>query len=103
MVAVHGFDSRGKEWIDPLFALADNGVELHFFRWNDKQCPEAGARDLAAALRSLVAARPRLEEEAAPEQLRRAALRAMGQRADLHGAFPSPPPAGTCLRGPKDR
>ena len=62
VVAVHGFDSRGKEWIDPLFALADNGVELHFFRWNDKQCPEAGARDLAAALRNLVAARPHLEE-----------------------------------------
>jgi len=61
LVAVHGFESRGKEWIDPLFALADNGVELHFLRWNDKQCPEAGARDLAAALRGLVAARPDLE------------------------------------------
>jgi len=61
LVAVHGFESRGKEWIDPLFALADNGVELHFFRWNDKQCPEAGARDLSAALRSLVAGRPDLE------------------------------------------
>lgn len=60
VVAVHGFESKGAEWIDPLLALADNGVELHFFRWNDKQCPDAGARDLASALRGLVRARPDL-------------------------------------------
>ncbi|MCB9700850.1 MAG: alpha/beta hydrolase [Myxococcales bacterium] len=61
VVAVHGLESKGKEWIDPLLALADNGVELHFFRWNDRQCPDAGARDLTAALRGLVKARPEIE------------------------------------------
>lgn len=62
VIAVHGLDSAGKEWVDPILALADNGVELHFFRWNDKQCPEGGAKDLEAALRGLVARSPHLQK-----------------------------------------
>lgn len=61
IVAVHGFDSRGKEWVEPLLTLADNGAEIYFFRWNDKQCPESGANDLEAALRELVAGAEHLE------------------------------------------
>lgn len=61
VVAVHGLDSQGKEWVEPLLALADNGVEVYFFRWNDKQCPEGGAGDLAKALRELTARAPHLE------------------------------------------
>ncbi|MEZ4381349.1 MAG: alpha/beta hydrolase [Nannocystaceae bacterium] len=61
IVAVHGFDSRGKEWVEPLLTLADNGAAIYFFRWNDKQCPAGGADDLEAALRELVQGAPHLE------------------------------------------
>ncbi|MCA9657274.1 MAG: alpha/beta hydrolase [Myxococcales bacterium] len=61
IVAVHGFDSGGKEWVEPLLTLADNGAEIYFFRWNDKQCPESGANDLEAALRDLVGGAPQLD------------------------------------------
>jgi len=62
IVTIHGFDSRGKEWVDPLLTFADNGVEVYFFRWDDKQCPESGSKALEAALRDFIQSSPNLEK-----------------------------------------
>ena len=61
VVAVHGLASKGKEWIEPLSDLADEGVELYFVRWNDKSCPESGAVNLSQQIAALVAKSPHLE------------------------------------------
>lgn len=61
LVAVHGFDSRGSEWVQPLTTLAQHDAQLYFYNWNDKQCPETGAEQLARALDALLQEQPQLE------------------------------------------
>ena len=58
LVAVHGFGSKGKEWVEPLATLDAAGTT--WFRWNWMTCPDTGATKLAAAIAE-VAARPGVE------------------------------------------
>ncbi|MCB9792321.1 MAG: alpha/beta fold hydrolase [Alphaproteobacteria bacterium] len=50
VVAVHGFRSEGKEWVEPLRRIAEADVELYFLRWDDLQCPQDSPDDLKRAL-----------------------------------------------------
>ena len=55
-VAVHGWRSRGYEWVYPLLTLADaeaSPASVWFFRWDWSTCPEAAAGELVAALAGL--------------------------------------------------
>ena len=55
-VAVHGWRSRGYEWVYPLLTLADaedGPASVWFFRWDWSTCPEAAAAELVTALAGL--------------------------------------------------
>ena len=40
IIAVHGSNSRGYEWIYPLISLNDSDNLMAFFRWDDGSCPD---------------------------------------------------------------
>lgn len=54
-IAVHGWRSRGYEWVYPLrtLAAANSAASTWFFRWDFSTCPEVGAAELVAALADL--------------------------------------------------
>ena len=58
IIAVHGYQSEGSEWVKPLATMGTWGQELYFYRWNWNQCPTAAAHELDAALDALVASEP---------------------------------------------
>lgn len=55
LVAVHGYGSKGTEWVGPLAAL--RAPASTWYRWDWLTCPDAGAAKLTAAI-DAVAARP---------------------------------------------
>lgn len=55
VVAVHGFESEGSEWVGPLAEMAGWGDELYFYRWSWRQCPSSAVLELDHALDTLVA------------------------------------------------
>ncbi|MCB9766091.1 MAG: alpha/beta hydrolase [Alphaproteobacteria bacterium] len=61
IIAVHGLDSRGTEWAHPLEILEQQGVEVWWYGWKDRQCPDTGAAELAAALDGFVSDHSGLE------------------------------------------
>lgn len=62
LVGVHGFESRGYEWVYPLIHLHNPQTAVYFYRWDWNQCPQSGANDLAKALGELMAKSPHLTE-----------------------------------------
>ena len=60
-IAVHGYGSRGSEWVAPLEELGETGAEVWFYHWQTKQCPATAAADLTAAVTGLLTAEPQLE------------------------------------------
>ena len=46
IIAVHGSNSRGYEWIYPLISLNDSDNLMAFFRWDDGSCPDPSIRSL---------------------------------------------------------
>lgn len=61
VIGVHGFDSEGYEWIQPLQTLARDGeARVYFYRWDFDQCPEPMATALGEAIDGLLAAEPEL-------------------------------------------
>ena len=62
IILVHGYKSRGYEWVRPAHQLAQRGV-IYFYRWNWNVCPEVGGRQLLSALRELIATRTITELE----------------------------------------
>lgn len=61
VIAVHGYQSEGSEWVGPLATMATWGTELYFYRWSWEQCPGTAVAELDAALDALVAAEPTLQ------------------------------------------
>ncbi len=49
-IAVHGYGSRGYEWIHPLRKMAASGWETYFYRWDWTECPQEAAQKLADAV-----------------------------------------------------
>jgi pimeloyl-ACP methyl ester carboxylesterase len=54
VVAVHGGDSEGYEWIYALHELAEKGARVYFYRYDFKVCPDVAARGLGQALHGLL-------------------------------------------------
>lgn len=53
VVAVHGYDSRGYEWITGLKNLATHYGSIFFFRYDWEACPDVIASDLARRILSI--------------------------------------------------
>lgn len=53
LVGVHGFGSRGYEWVYPLQTIDDEESIAMFFRWDFNKCPHKSAKLLADALEKL--------------------------------------------------
>ena len=53
VMAVHGYDSRGYEWIVGLKNLADHYGSVFFFRYDWDQCPDQIAANLAAEIKKI--------------------------------------------------
>ncbi len=63
VIGVHGFESQGYEWIDPLRALGNAGARVYFFRWDHTQCPGPAADKLTLAMDTM------LKNEAMPARV----------------------------------
>ncbi|NQT64368.1 MAG: hypothetical protein HQ556_15510 [Candidatus Marinimicrobia bacterium] len=53
VMAVHGYDSRGYEWIIGLKNLADHYGSVFFFRYDWEQCPDQIAANLASEIKKI--------------------------------------------------
>ncbi len=53
VMAVHGYDSRGYEWITGLKNLAYHYGSVFFYRYDWEQCPDQIATSLATALKKI--------------------------------------------------
>ena len=62
IVLVHGYASRGYEWVYPAVQLGKQG-ELLFYRWDWKGCPEESGEALNKQLEQLAEANPKREIE----------------------------------------
>ena len=61
-VVVHGYDSRGYEWVHALKRFGDLGHEVVFYRWDWNVCPKEGALRLREQLKVLLEARPQAKK-----------------------------------------
>ncbi len=57
-VVVHGYESRGYEWVHALKRFGEAGHEVWFYRWDWQVCPEEGAATLRKHLAALLPTRP---------------------------------------------
>lgn len=53
-VAVHGYGSKGYEWVVPLVKLSRRSAYTYFYRYNWENCPPEAARELASSLIGLI-------------------------------------------------
>ncbi len=60
VIGVHGFESEGYEWVQPLKVLSRSGAQVYFFRWDWTQCPDPAAERLRGAIEELLKAQPRI-------------------------------------------
>ncbi len=50
IIAVHGYDSRGYEWITSINQLAENYNNTYFYRYDWEICPDSLGRDIADSI-----------------------------------------------------
>ncbi|MDP6339051.1 MAG: alpha/beta hydrolase [Candidatus Marinimicrobia bacterium] len=53
-IAVHGYGSRGYEWVYALRKMAESGFKTFYYRWNWTQCPGPASGKLQSAIDSLL-------------------------------------------------
>jgi pimeloyl-ACP methyl ester carboxylesterase len=53
VMAVHGYDSRGYEWITGLKNMATHYGSVFFFRYDWEQCPDQIAANLASEIKKI--------------------------------------------------
>ncbi len=58
VVAVHGYASRGYEWVYPLHRLVAAYGTVYFYRYDWELCPAEAAKQLAVRLNALISALP---------------------------------------------
>ncbi len=54
LIAVHGYDSRGYEWVSSLNQLSNNYNNTYFYRYDWEICPDSLSRKLADLLTTLI-------------------------------------------------
>lgn len=54
LVAVHGWHSRGYEWVHLLKTLDDLQTSVWFYRWNDDGCPQPASAALLEGLHAAI-------------------------------------------------
>ncbi len=47
IIAIHGSDSRGYEWVYPLLQLGTKEKSIAFYRWDTSGCPNQAIKELA--------------------------------------------------------
>ena len=62
IIAVHGYDSRGYEWVTSLNKLAENYNNTYFYRYNWDICPDSVSRNLADSLAILIRSNPHIND-----------------------------------------
>ena len=54
VIGIHGFGSRGYEWVYPLQTMDDESSSTFFLRWNFNECPEASTELLLENLKAIL-------------------------------------------------
>ena len=62
MIAVHGYESKGYEWVASLNSLAENYNKTYFYRYNWNVCPDSVGRSLADSLTILIHRNPNIND-----------------------------------------
>lgn len=62
IIAVHGYDSRGYEWITALNQLAEKYNNTYFYRYDWDICPDSVGSDLADSLAILIQSKSNLNK-----------------------------------------
>lgn len=62
IIAVHGYDSRGYEWITSLNQLAEKYNNTYFYRYDWDICPDSVGSDLADSLAILIHSKSNLNK-----------------------------------------
>ena len=62
ILAVHGHQSRGFEWVSSLHQFAETGAHVYWLRWDWNQCPNGGAGNLEQAIQEIQTLQPGLKE-----------------------------------------
>ena len=62
ILAVHGYQSRGFEWVTSLHQFAESGAHVYWLRWDWNQCPQGGVDDLGQAIKTIHKQHPALKE-----------------------------------------
>ena len=60
-VAVHGFGSRGFEWVYALRKMTASNNKTYFYRWDWSQCPNQASSTLYKQLRELIISNPQIK------------------------------------------
>jgi pimeloyl-ACP methyl ester carboxylesterase len=58
IVAVHGYQSSGYEWVNGLKSLGENYGSLFFYRYDWDRCPDVIANELAAEINTIKSSKP---------------------------------------------
>ena len=58
LVGVHGYGSRGYEWVYPLQTIDNESTSTFFFRWDFTQCPENSADAFVEGLETILKEHP---------------------------------------------
>ena len=61
LIAVHGYGSRGYEWVYPMQTLDDEETETFFFRWDYSKCADESADLLIEEIDQLMTSKSELE------------------------------------------
>ena len=60
-IAVHGYQSRGFEWVYALKKMAASDNKTYFYRWDWNQCPDAASFGLYKEIRKLLTLNSQIE------------------------------------------
>lgn len=62
LVGVHGYMSRGYEWVYPLKTIDNDETTAMFFRWDISKCPHTSAKLLVESLTEMVDDKEEVEQ-----------------------------------------
>ena len=62
VIAVHGYDSEGYEWITSLKELANNYSTTYFYRFDWDICPDLLGQNMADSLKKLIRKNPNIND-----------------------------------------